>query len=77
MKYVQISYELFIYLVQYHLMGNTQDESQIKTKLENKLDAMVNRELYGKYKTASEPEEREYARQEYLNRRGISETFRW
>ena len=77
MKYVQISYELFIYLVQYHLMGNTQDESQIKTKLENKLDAMVNRELYGKYKTASEPEEREYARQEYFNRRGISETFRW
>ena len=45
--------------------------------LEKKLDAVVLRELYGKSKTAPTEEEREKARQEYLDRRGISDSFRW
>ena len=45
--------------------------------LEKKLDALVLRELYGKSKTALTEEEREKARQEYLDRRGIPNSFRW
>lgn len=39
--------------------------------------ALVLRELYGKSKTAPTEEEREKARQEYLDRRGIPDSFRW
>ena len=42
-----------------------------------KLDAMVRHELYVKYKTAPTEEEREQARLEYLDRRGVSKSFRW
>ena len=45
--------------------------------LEKKLDAMVNREVYSKSKTAPTEEEREKFRKEYLDRRGIPENFRW
>ena len=34
-------------------------------------------ELYEKYKTAPSEEEREKARQEYLDRRGVHPDFRW
>ena len=50
---------------------------EIRIGLEKKLDAMVLRELYGKSKTALIETEREKARQEYLDRRGISDSFRW
>lgn len=50
---------------------------QIKQGLEKKLDAMVMRELYTKYKTAPMGEEKEQARKEYLNKRGVPESFRW
>ena len=45
--------------------------------LEKKLDAMVNREAYSKFKTAPTEEEREKFRQEYLDRKGMQESFRW
>lgn len=45
--------------------------------LEGKLDKLVNRELYTKYKTALTDEQREAARQEYLDRKGIHPDFRW
>jgi hypothetical protein len=41
------------------------------------LDALVRHELYEKYKTAPTEEEREKARQEYLDRRGVPDSFRW
>ena len=44
---------------------------------QKKLDKMVMRDLYGKFKTAPTEEERERARKEYLNRRGVPESFRW
>ena len=47
---------------------------QIKQGLEKKLDAMVMRELYTKYKTAPTEEEKEKARKEYLDRRGVPES---
>lgn len=74
---VQIPYELFFQLLQYFLMENYENEEIIRQGLERKLDTMVNRELYSKYKTAPTGEEREKSRQEYLDRRGIPENFRW
>lgn len=74
---VQIPYELFFQLLQYFLMENYESEERIRQGLERKLDTMVNRELYSKYKTAPTEEEREKSRQEYLDRRGIPENFRW
>ena len=74
---VQIPYELFFQLLQYFLMDNYDGEEIIQSGLEKKLDAMVLRELYGKAKTAPTETEREKARQEYLDRRGIPESFRW
>jgi hypothetical protein len=74
---VQIPYELFFQLLQYFLMENYESKEIIRQGLERKLDTMVNRELYSKYKTAPSEEEREKSRQEYLDRRGIPENFRW
>ena len=76
-KSVQIPYELFFQLLQYFLMDNYDGEEIIRLGLEKKLDAMVNREVYSKSKTAPTEEEREKFRQEYLDRRGIPENFRW
>ena len=74
---VQIPYELFLQLLQYFLMDNYDGEEKIRLGLEKKLDAMVMRELYTKYKTAPTEEEKEKARKEYLDRRGVPESFRW
>ena len=64
-------------LLWFHLMEDVGCESEIKQELEKKLDKMVMRDLYGKFKTAPTEEERERARKEYLNRRGVPESFRW
>ena len=74
---VQIPYELFFQLLQYFLLGNYESEERIRKGLEKKLNAMVDRELYSKYKTAPTEEEREKYRQEYLEKKGIPESFRW
>ena len=77
MKQVQIPQELFVQLIRYHLMEDDSRVDKIRIGLEKKLDAMVLRELYGKAKTALTEGEREKARQEYLDRRGIPNSFRW
>ena len=76
MKQVQIPQELFVQLIHYHLMEDDSNVEEIRVSLEKKLDAMVLRELYGKSKTAPTEGEREKA-QEYLDRRGIPDSFRW
>ena len=73
MKNVQIPYELFVYLVLYHLNGEDDFDEEIRQGLEQKLDAMLNRQLYSQYKTAPTEEQREQSRQEYLDRRGRAE----
>ena len=50
---------------------------EIKKGLEEKIEAMVRRDLYTKYKTAPTEEEREKARQEYLEKVGMHRSFRW
>ena len=77
MKSVQISYDLFVALVKYHLAYDDDYAEEIHQGLEQKLDALVRHELYAKYKTAPTAEEREQARQEYLDKRGIFPDFRW
>lgn len=77
MKNVQIPYDLFWALLQHHLMMEDGYEEEIQQGLERKLDAMVNRQLYSQYKAAPTEEQREKARQEYLDRRGVPESFRW
>ena len=63
-------------LLRFHLMEDIDCETEIKQELEKKLDKMVMRDLYGKFKTAPTEEEREQARIEYLDRRGLQESFR-
>lgn len=76
-KNVTIPEELFIDLVKYFLADIRWDEDRIRSRLQEKLEAMVKRELYTRYKTAATPEERERARREYLEKVGMPENFRW
>jgi hypothetical protein len=59
MKNVQISQELFMSIMKYFLLGQEEFRPEIEKGLEQKLDAMVKRELYTKYKTAPTEEEKE------------------
>lgn len=77
MKNIQISEKLFFALVKYHLLEMDDVYPEIKKGLEKKVDALVMRELYTKYKTAPTEEEREKARREYLDKRGVPDSFRW
>ena len=77
MKNVMVPEELFGKLLKYHLLDQKQEEDDIKKGLEKKLDTIVNREVYSKSKTAPTKEEREKFRQEYLDRKGMQESFRW
>lgn len=79
MKYIQISESLFSALVKYHLLEIEQENIslEIKKGLEEKLETIVRRELYTKYKTAPTEGEREKARQEYLEKVGIQKKFQW
>ena len=52
MKNVQISQELFLALVKYFLLEQEEFLPEIQKGLEQKLDALVMRELYTKYKVA-------------------------
>lgn len=77
MKSVQIPYDLFVDLVLYHLNDEDDFQDDIRQGLSQKLDAMLNRQLYSQYKTAPTEEQREQARQEYLDRRGVPQSYRW
>ena len=78
-KNVQISQELFLELVRYFCLEDTSKtrSKAIRDALEAKLDKLVKHELYSASKTALTPEERETARQQYLDKIGIQENYRW
>ena len=73
----QIPKDLLLALFQYHLAGNEEYLPEIEKALMEKLDSMVKRQLYTTFKTAPTEEEREKARQEYLDKCGMHENFRW
>lgn len=77
MKNVQIPEELFIALMKYHLLEIEEVRPEIKKGLMDKLDSISMRLLYSKYKTAPTEEEKEKARKEYLDKRGVPNSFRW
>ena len=77
MKNVMIPEELFGKIIKYHLLDQEQEADDIRKCLEKMLDSMVNREVFSIFKTAPTEEEREKFRQEYLDRKGMQESFRW
>ncbi|MCB6200823.1 complexin-2 [Extibacter muris] len=77
MKNIQISEKLFIALVKYHLLDMKDVQSEIKKGLMDKMDSITMRGLYSQYKTAPTEEEKEKARKEYLDKRGVPDNFRW
>ena len=77
MSKIQISEELFVDIVKYFLLEQEERLPEIRRGLEQKLDDLAMRELYTKYKTAPSEADREKARREYLERRGVPQNFRW
>ena len=77
LKMVQIPEGLFVELMKYHVLGIEDSLPIIKSGLEEKYEAMMKRELYTKSKTAKTQEEREEARQAYLDKVGMHRDFRW
>lgn len=77
-KTVQISEKLFLDLISFFLSGDESPErkKRIKEQIDEKMDRMINHEVYTQYKTDPSPAEREKARLEYLDRVGILTSFR-
>lgn len=80
-KQVQIPEELFLDLLKYFFseVCQTQDRAErIHQGLQAKLDSMAARDLYTTMHDPSKsPQERETARQDYLDSKGIPPSFRW
>lgn len=78
-KNVQIPIELFFELVKYFVLDDTSEAryKAISDALEVKVDNMARHELYTASKTAETAEEREKARQQYLDKIGMRDSFRW
>lgn len=77
MKNVQIPQDLFFTIMRYFLFEEEELLPEIQKELEKKLDALVMRELYTKYKTAPTEKEKEEARKKYLDKREVPGSFRW
>lgn len=75
-KNIQIPQELFIWLLRHFLLDDDLYDDDIKSALESKLDSIVRHNQFTAYKSATDPVEREKARQEYLDMVGISKSFR-
>lgn len=76
---IQIDKELFYDCVKIICAGiDSRDVwDRAATGLYDKLEKIVNRQLYTQYKTAETAEEREQARLKYLDSVGIPKDFRW
>lgn len=78
MKQIQIDEKLFFDIMRYILITDEGNKvpNELRNKvvdgLCNKIDSITKRKLYQKYKTAATEEEREKARQEYLENKGIN-----
>ena len=79
-KQIQVPEKLFTLMAAYILMEQHQTEENykiIEKGIHEKIDRMLNHDLYTKYKTAPTDEQKEKARQEYLERKNIPTDFRW
>lgn len=83
MKQIQIPEELFYDILRYVVATDERQEvpaelrNRVIDGLADKCKKISDRELYTAYKTAQTEEERERARQKYLDSKGIPENFRW
>ena len=70
--------DVWCYLLELRAHNGLPDELQCLCKaVDAKIKAVVRRELYTAYKTAKTPEERERARQQYMDEVGIPDAYRW
>ena len=76
-KNVLIPAELFFDLIRHHLLDIEGLEGKIRTGLEAKMNRFKAHQLYSTYKMSPDPEEKEKARQDYLDMKGIYKDFRW
>ena len=83
MANIQIPESLFYDILRYYLIASKGAEvpeeldKRVFNGLSDKVQKIADRELYTLYKTAPTEEEKEKARQEYLDRKGIPKSFRW
>ncbi len=78
-KQVQIPYDLLVKIYSYfeNLPDPDPEARAIMHGLDQKLERMVNREYYTEYKTSTDKEKQELARQTYLDRVGMHKDFRY
>lgn len=50
---------------------------QLHAELRDKLESVVKREAYTRYKTAQSAQEREAGRQDFLDAAGVPDSYRW
>lgn len=79
MKNVQIPEALFLQMLKYFVLDIREEdmEQSIRKGIEAKVDAIIKHDLYTQYKTAPTPEQQEQARQAYLDKVGMRDSFRW
>ena len=78
-KQIQIPEKLFAQILCFFSSENPDPDLRhaIERGIDAKIDAMNRRDYYTTYKTAESPQEREEARQRYLDSVGMKESFRW
>ena len=82
MANIQIPENLFYDIIRYYLIASKGAEvpeeldKRVFNGLSDKVQKIADRELYTLYKTAPTEEEKEKARQKYLDSKGIPESFR-
>ena len=78
-KQIQIPDSLFCDMCRYFMLDQDAPElaASISKGLEDKLSRIVEHSLYTQYKTAPTDEQKEKARLEYIERKGIPAGFRW
>ena len=76
-KKMMIDEDLFRMMYQYFIYDREDLRQEISEGLVEKMDRLIDRDLYTKSLPASTDEESESNRIAYLNRKGIPEEFRW
>ena len=76
-KQIMISEQLFRDLYGYFEFEQYDKAPMIRKELNKKLESLALHETYTRSKTADSEEEREEARQKYLDAKGVRRSFRW
>lgn len=76
-KNVTIPYDLFLDLVKYFKCDMVYLAPKITDQLNDKFNRIIIRDLYNDFINAATPEEKQLAKEKYLNARGIPKDFRF